>query len=51
MSAKKLLSAEDIAAAISKSPKYRAIAPEATLSIVREECQKGGADAETEESR
>lgn len=46
MSAKKLLSAEDIAAAISKSPKYRAIAPEATLRIVREECQKGGADAE-----
>ena len=46
MSAKKLLSAEDIAAAISKSPKYRAIAPEATLRIVREECQMGGADAE-----
>ena len=46
MSAKKVFNADEVAASILKSPKYRAIAPDAVNRIADEECQKGGADCE-----
>ena len=46
MSAKKVFNADEVAASILKSPKYRAIAPDAVNRIAAEECQKGGADCE-----
>lgn len=46
MSARRHGSAEDIAASITGSPKYRAIAPEAVRRIVAEEFARAGADCE-----
>ena len=46
MSAKKLFNADEVAASILKSSKYRAIAPDAVKRIAAEECKKGGADCE-----
>lgn len=46
MSAKKVFNADEVAASILKSPKYRAIAPDAVNRIAAEECKKGGADCE-----
>ncbi len=46
MSARRPQSAEDIAASIINSPKYRAIAPDAVGRIVAEECARAGGDCE-----
>lgn len=46
MSAKKVFDAAEVAASILKSPKYRAITPDAVKRIAAEECKKGGADCE-----
>lgn len=43
---KKVFDASEIAESILKSPKYRAIAPDAVRRIAAEECAKGGADIE-----